>query len=255
VISYYEAALKSAVSIAQVVDLDGEFLGLYSRVSNPDRVIVYVPGGVKCLGLSTPAGTMQPNGFTWKWLPLWLHCGAAVAVIDMPPCFYESDMTPRERIKDQRREAIIKAVEYLRQRFPSSDIVGYGHSYGSLEISQLLSQDGVLDAAIVGSGTWGVDQDRDQEDFDICAGDLDPGAIKIPVLIVHHANDQTPKCLYTDVTEIMNKFDSIRVSGGMPHMGNPGLEPGPHFFHMQENEVVKNIVQWLRKKEYSKFIL
>jgi hypothetical protein len=126
--------------------------------------------------------------------------------------------------------------------------MGYGHSYGSLEISELVKRD-LFDKAIIGSGTW-------------FAGPMDArrgiGIKEIytnrPLLVVHHTNDETPRCEYSEAKKQMERFDSITVTGGQPHLGSPGRDPGPHFFLSQENEVIKNIINWARDREYSTFI-
>lgn len=251
-ISYYDAAMQST-NVADIIKVDDTALGIYSKVSDPDQVILYIPGGVKPLGLLT-GDTLQPNGFTWRWLPLWLHRGVALALVDMPERFYKTNMSPDYRREAERIATLHKMIEYLRLRHPNSQISGYGHSYGSLEMS-LLSNQKVLDKIVIGSGNWNADPDPTADHANIFVDNLDSKRVKVPLLLVHHIMDSTSKCQYSAVKDFMSKYDSITVSGGLPHLGNPGLDPGPHFFHLQENDVVKNIVLWLRNKNYSKFIL
>lgn len=250
-ISYYQAATQNIT--AEIIEINHSALGIYSKVSDPDQVLLYIPGGVKPLGLFT-GNTLQPNGFTWRWLPLWLNRGITLALVDMPEKFYQTDMSPEYRRNEDRISTICKMIEYLRERYPNAKISGYGHSYGSLEMS-VLSKMQVLDSIVIGSGNWNPDPNQSAEHANIFVDELSIDSVKTPLLIVHHVLDNTSKCQYSAAKKFMDKFNSITVQGGMPHLGNPGLEPGPHFFHLQENEVIKNIVSWLRNKKYCKFIL
>lgn len=253
-ISYFEAAVQSASGLNQTVEFGDTAVGLYSRVNDPDTVVLYIPGGVKPLGLATGT-TLQPNGFTWRWLPLWLQRGVVMAVVDMPKFFYDSEMPPANRQLESRIETLLEIIQYLRSRFPDAQLIGYGHSYGSLEMSLLSNRAESLDGIVIGSGNWNPDPDSSHRDANIYVNDFDPSAVEVPLLIVHHINDLTSKCRYEDAWAVMSKVDSITVAGGIPHLGDPGLDPGPHFFHLQENEVVKHILLWARNKIYSKFIL
>lgn len=118
-----------------------------------------------------------------------------------------------------------------------------------------LCQESLLDSVVIGSGNWNPDPNPNAVDAHVWIGELDVDKIQTPLLIVHHINDETPKCNYNATKAYLNIIDGITVHGGMPHLGDPGLDPGPHFFHLQENEVVKNIMAWIRNKDYDKIIL
>jgi len=251
-ISYHEAVTQLA-RVQDIVEFDGTALGIYSHVSDPDHIVLYIPGGTKPLGLLTGT-TVQPNGFTWRWMPHWLEKGVALATVDMPQEYYENGMSPDLRQKSSRMNTVGEMVKYLRQRFPTARIGGYGHSYGSLEMSVLVTQN-LLDSVVIGSGNWNPDPDSKAEHADIYVKSLDVKKLKCPLLIVHHVNDATSKCNYQAAKKYMELVDSITVYGGVPHLGLPGLDPGPHFFHGQESEIVKNIVLWLRNKTYSTIVL
>lgn len=237
-----------------ILEFDSTGLGIFSKISDPDIVVLYIPGGVKPLGLLAEE-SFQPNGFTWRWCNLWLERGVALAILDMPTEFYKNlSMDPMLRLKKERQQVINQVIEYLRKRFPNSCIGGYGHSYGSLEMSRLVSKEDLLDFVIIGSGNWNADPDKKAIHSNIFVKSLSAEDIKTRFCVVHHVNDKTSKCDYNAAKKIMNLTDSITVSGGIEHLGNPGLDPGPHFFTSQENEVIKNLIAWVRNKPYQHFI-
>ena len=228
---------------------------ILSKVNDPDMVVVYIPGGTAALGLASKPNKVSasiPNAFTWRWLSLWLERGVAVATVDFPTKFYKKGMPPAERSSAERIDMLLNIIGDIRESYPRAIIVGYGHSYGAIEMS-LLSQYNVLDKIVVGSGAWNASPDTTDKEAKVFARPLGTD-LGVPILIVQHEHDLTPKCNIAKVKHMMEHNDSIVVSGGTPHLGEYGLEPGPHFFSSQENEVAKNIILWLRDRPFNKFI-
>src|SRR6266581_5603750 len=294
--TYFDAAMEASSGFKRLKSYSNKnqttVVGLFSKVSDPDIVVVYIPGGVKPLGLDATKGplkkssprklrsgnrlsyldsrlrgndvtslnnqsspnltTLQPGGFTWRWLPLWLNRGVAVATVDFPAKF-KKEMPPTERVKKERIDALNEIINDIRSLFPRAIVAGYGHSYGALEMS-LLARTKLLDKAIIGSGSWNQSPDKKDPYAKVHVKGFDDTTAAIPTLIVHHEQDKTSKCQIGEAAKIMKMFDSITVSGGIPHLGAPGTDPGPHFFHMQEDEVVRNILLWVRNKQYCHFI-
>src|SRR6266446_10894669 len=108
--TYFDAAMEVSTGFKRLKPYSNKnqttVVGLFSKVNDPDVVVVYVPGGVKPLGLdATHPTTLQPGGFTWRWLPLWLNRGVAVATVDFPKKF-KKEMPPTERVKKERIAAL-----------------------------------------------------------------------------------------------------------------------------------------------------
>jgi hypothetical protein len=261
-ISYFEAVMKNATVHKQLKYYGtGEArtaVGIFSRTKKADIVMIYVPGGTRPLGLfldEEEIATTHPDGFTWRAMNLWLNRGVTMVTVDFPKRYFKemllgstAGMNPAERITEQRIFTIEEIIKDFRAMFPKSKIMGYGHSYGSLEMSELAKRD-CLDKTIIGSGTWSADMSAENQGIGV-----NEIYTNRPLLIVHHTNDETPRCKYSFAKKQMERFDSITVTGGQPHLGLPGFDPGPHFFLSQENEVIKNIINWARDREYSTFI-
>jgi hypothetical protein len=257
--SYFDIVLETATGFQRTKTYkDGKVetpVAVFSKVNDPDIVVVYIPGGTAALGIAFKANKISasiPNAFTWRWLSLWMERGVAVATVDFPTKFYKKGMPPVQRSESGRIDTLLNIIGDLRLSYPRAKIVGYGHSYGAIEMS-LLSQYNVLDKIVVGSGTWNASSDTKDKEAKIFAKSL-KNNIDTPILLVHHEQDMTPKCNIDKVSAMIEQYDSIIVSGGTPHLGSYGLDPGPHFFTSQENEVAKNIILWLRGSPYTKFI-
>lgn len=257
--SHFDIVLETATGFTRAKTYsDGKLetpVAVFSKVNDPDIVVVYIPGGTAALGLASKADKISasvPNAFTWRWLSLWMERGVAVATVDFPTKFYKKGMPPVERSSSGRIDTLLNIIGDLRATYPRATIVGYGHSYGAIEMS-LLSQYNVLDKIVVGSGAWNASPDTKDKEANVFAKLLKDN-VDVPFLFVQHEHDQTPKCNINKIKHMMESHSSIVVSGGLPHLGQYGLDPGPHFFGSQENEVAKNIILWLRDKPYSNFI-
>jgi hypothetical protein len=237
--------LSTGINELQSYTVNGEDtnLGIYSKVSDPKTIVFYIPGGIVPLGLAMASGKLisrQPEGFTWRLMPLWFNHKIAVAALDFPRKYFNSIMRPAERLSVNRIQTLTHILYDLRLKFPGTKLIGYGHSYGSLEMSELANTT-LLDGIIIGSGCYTLGHE-DDDDKHAYVSNIES---KVPLLIVHHEDDLTPKCFYPDAKKFMDKYAGITIHNGMPHLGDPGFEPGPHYFLSQENEVIKNIVDWI----------
>lgn len=257
-ISYLDAAQKNATAYKLLLeygrDTDPTRVALFSKVKDPDIIVIHVPGGVKALGLGMSGNNItsfQPDGFTWKLLNLWMNQNIAVATVDFSKKFsvLGSEMHPSKRTSEERLSVIEELIGDIRKTFTTSKIVGYGHSYGSLEMSELAKKN-LLDKVAIGSGTWVTIETADGHPS-VGINDLETNN---PLLIVHHTDDISPRCDFVEAKKYMDRYEGITVTKGQPNLGNPSSDPGPHFFLSQENEVVRNIIKWARGLYYEKLI-
>ncbi len=257
--SHFDLVLETATGFQRLLTYDNGKdktpVAVFSKVNDPDIVVVYIPGGTAALGLISKSQGISasiPNAFTWRWLNLWMERGVAIATVDFPTRFYKNGMPPAERLTDSRINTLSRIIDDLKRTYPRASIVGYGHSYGAIEMSEMVRLN-LLEKIVVGSGAWNPSPDKKDKEANVCARPL-PKEITTPVLLVQHEQDKTPKCNFHAIEKCITGVDFIAVSGGLPHAGIYGLEPGPHFFSSQENEVAKNIILWLRGKPHTTFI-
>jgi hypothetical protein len=258
-ISYFEAAMSVCTGIKKlesyVVDDEETVAGTFSRTADPEIAVIYVQGGTTPLALDAASGeitTRIPGAFVWRWLPLWLNRNVAIVTVDFPRKYAAGEMPPFERTTAPRINTLLEVIARTRKALPGARMIGYGHSYGSLEMSELAKVSS-LEKIIIGSGCWnpGLESEAYKDAY---IGSLEPADVKMPVLVVQHKHDLTSKCTYAEASKAMGKFNGLGVGGGMPHLGVYGDEPGPHFFLSQENEVVRNIVDWARAPYHYKTI-
>ena len=102
--SYFDIVLETATGFQRVKTYhngkDETPVAVFSKVNDPDIVVVYIPGGTAALGLTSKSKNISasiPDAFTWRWLSLWLERGLAVATVDFPTKFYKKGMPPAER--------------------------------------------------------------------------------------------------------------------------------------------------------------
>lgn len=256
--TYFDASVESASSVTLSYHGQDErtAMAIFLPKVDFDTVVLYVPGGTSGIGLEYRNGSvisMQNTGFTWLWLPIWLNRGMAVAVVDFPESLRHRTIAPSLRTTKGRIDTLNEMIKHIRDSLPGKKLVGYGHSYGALEIGELAKTD-LLDKVAIGSGSLVPNLNPRYPYINGYVQNFNRDTVKVPTLIVHHTNDKTGEYSFEQIRLIMDQFNGIEVSGGIPHLGNPGRDPGPHFFTTQENEVARNIIAWMRDQNYDRYI-
>ena len=158
---------------------------------SPETVILLIPGGSGNIGLTVKDGHAQaerPHLFSSQREAL-LQAQFAVAVVDAPSD--QEDMTQDFRMSAQHATDMQAVVHEIRTRFPKARLVLMGHSRGTVSVGHIAPYvSDQLSAIVLLSGLYQVSQASAQ----ISSGGpglskVDLPALKLPILLVHHAND------------------------------------------------------------------
>ena len=79
---------------------------------------------------------------------------------------------------------------------------------------------------------------------------FDFAAVKVPLLFVHHVNDQCQSTPYGDAARLSEKYPLISVFGGPVPQSGPCEAFSQHGFLGKEAETVEQIVNWMLKKPF-----
>ena len=81
---------------------------------------------------------------------------------------------------------------------------------------------------------------------------FDYSKIKVPVLVVHHADDACNATPYREARKLAasRKYPLITVNGGRPATSGPCDAYSAHGYLGKESETVNAIVNWMLKKPY-----
>jgi hypothetical protein len=260
----YLHSVTNLAKIQKIISIDTNKYtsnaAVVSMVDDPDIVIVIFPGGVKSNGFAIDetgqlTATLLPNSLLWLWSIILLQLQCGVVILDPPTQFYATGFPVRFRHSTERATIVHDLLNQTQQLFPKSKIVAYGHSYGGIDIANLaMNGNLILKKVAIGNGTW---LDVPRKNILHNGGhikDFNSAMVKIPTLILHHINDQNDRCIYDAVKHHTEHVNSIIVSGGIPHIGSPVDDPGPHYWTTQEYSVLKELVNWFRDKPYQKII-
>ena len=207
--------------------------------------IVLFAGGHGGLDISASGGFGWGGGnFLVRSRELFAQQGFVVAVIDKPSD--RRDLAgfrqTREHVADVRA-----SIAWLR-REAAVPVWLVGTSFGTYSAAyvaaQLAQPDGGPDGVVLTATTLTHDKIR-------AVPDLPIQRISIPVLVVHHRQDDCPYCRFADLPRLMNGLagapvkDLIAIDGGISK-GDPCEAFAHHGFNGKEQETVERIAAWIR---------
>ncbi|WP_245616661.1 alpha/beta hydrolase [Paraburkholderia acidipaludis] len=220
---------------------------LFIAPEAPKAVAILYAGGHGGLQLDQDgAFGWGKNNFLVRTRQLFVNNGIAVAVIDAPsdrqsPPYLNGFRLTREHAEDARA-----VIAWLRgQLHVPVWLVGTSRGTQSVAAIAIALADGGGPDGIVLTSTIL----RDDRGGEPVTG-MDLSALKIPVLVVHHADDACRLCPVSDTDALMRKLTQssranlMIVSGGAAR-GDPCEAFGHHGFNGIESDVVNAISAWV----------
>jgi pimeloyl-ACP methyl ester carboxylesterase len=173
----------------------------------------------------------------------------AVAIVDSPSDQQRAGMDDGFRTGRAHVEDIAAVVKDLKARFPGAKIFLVGTSRGTLSAAYAgrslgTGVDGVvLTSSVFYGGRSGIG-----------LSGFDFGAIKAPLLFVHHVRDACRACPYREAESLSRSFPLISVSGGRPAESDPCEPLAAHGYFGKEQETVKAIKAWMLGRPFPKTV-
>lgn len=221
------------------------------HASNPETVILLIPGGSGNIGLSLKDGQAtaeRPHLFLGQREVL-LQEKMAVVVMNAPSD--QEDLTQDIRISSKHVADMQVVVQEVQRRFPKARLVIMAHSRGTIsaaylsqslgdQVSALVLLSGLYQAYLPGpkmpSSGPGLSK-------------IDLSSLKIPMLLVHHAKDACPVSPISDFLPIL--LPKIVVDGIANNDKVAPCGPGSnHWFTGKENAVGQEIINWISGKPW-----
>ena len=210
---------------------------------SPDAIatLIFIPGGIGQLGLK-PTQTDTKNNF-YQSLKLLTHGtssskGISVVLFDSPAAL---DLNPRgypwSRASKEHLKRISSVVRFYKQR-TEKPIWLMGHSNGAVSVTELVRFDdpergpALLSGLVVSGARTGTH--------------FDAKPLGIPVLFLHHANDQCRDAL---PSSSVKNFEQVKqankaptefrfIKGGEAEARSP-CQSGYHMYNGAETEMVE----------------
>ena len=248
------AISASAEEIVTVSGRKGETQSylLMHNAAPPKVVAVLFPGGEGLMRLHSEGGSVkfsQGRNFLVRTRGMFRDAEIAVAIVDSPSDQQRAGMDDGFRSGRAHVEDIAAVVKDLRARFYSAKIFLIGTSRGTVSaayVGRSLGEavDGViLTSSVFYGGRSGIG-----------LSGFDFGAIKAPLLFVHHVHDACRACPYRDAESLSRRFPLISVSGGKPAESDPCEPLAAHGYYGKEQETVKAIKAWMLGRPFPKTV-
>lgn len=218
----------------------------------PKAVAVMFPGGEGLLRLHSEGGAVkfsQGRNFLVRTRGMFRDAEVAVAIVDSPSDRQRAGMDDGFRSGRAHVEDIAAVVKDLRARFPGAKIFLIGTSKGTLSAAYVGRSLGeTVDGVILTSSVFY----GGRSGFGLSGFDF--GAIKAPLLFVHHVHDACRSCPYRDAESLGRSFPLISVSGGKPAESDPCEPLAAHGYFGKEAETVTAIKGWMLGRPFSKTV-
>ncbi|MGD9832093.1 MAG: alpha/beta hydrolase [Piscinibacter sp.] len=232
----------AAGSVHRIETRPGVFTAVYwESAAQPRATVLLLPGGEGGFGKVEDGRPTSPN-FLVRSVPHFLARGLNVAIFGRPS---DSDgLGYADRIAPAHLEDLRVVLEFARQR-GTEPVWLVGTSRGTVSATAAalrwpaLAQGLVLSASVVDRRKPGA----------VTTQDL--GAIRMPVLVLHHARDACGACRPQAVPEIVSSLTQSRVrklvmlDGGAEPRGDPCTALHWHGFVGLESQAVDIIADWI----------
>jgi hypothetical protein len=211
----------------------------------PVASMILFAGGTGVLG-SGRRTALRSNNFLIRSREKFAAAGFLVASVDAPSDHPEGLDTFRS--SDEHAVDIGAVIAYLRQR-AAVPVWLVGTSKGTISAANAAARlkSGGGDGLVLTSSM--AVQTRRAAPINAV---VDVAAITLPTLFVHNKEDACPACAFDAVAALMERFVNARkktliaVSGGSPPESEPCEALSRHGYLGIEDEVVGDIVRWIK---------
>ena len=204
--------------------------------------LILLPGGDADTGKMVQ-GRPNSQNFLVRSKDLFQSEGFNVVVMFRPTDL--TDLGPEYRVSKQHVQEIRQVIRFAKNEFNQPVwLVGTSRGTVSATATAIESEDAEL-AGIVLSSSITARKNQGVSSQDIAK-------IKVPVLVIHHQNDECKICNPEDAAQITKGLTSspiskfLGVSGGFGPSGNPCEAKHWHGFINYEKETVKLISNWIK---------
>lgn len=237
-----------AVELLQARVEDHTIAGLVSR--QPDRIefrhgIALFPGYPGIMRLREEGGAIQYDlrgNFLVRSSRHWLDADTLVAAVDAPSDQW-SAFSQEFRATPRYGRDVAALIDAVSLKYAVREWTFVGTSEGSISayhaarMNPAIARRLVLTASVFAASRNGPG-----------LSDVNPGELRMPLLVVHHADDPCPITRYKDAAGFAaaSRSPLLTARGGGPERGNPCMAFTAHGFVGVEAETVLAIRSWVR---------
>ena len=245
-------AAHEMVSVASRPAVTQSFLIFDTGEVRPQAIALLYTGGGGRLGLRREEGELKfrPHNFLVRAAPELARNGVLPVAMDAPSD--QQELTDEYRRGAEQSADARAVLRELKHRFPGLPVYLVGTSRGTISAAVLGSELGDEVAGVVLTSTmFGSSNPRRQVPN---LRGFDYGAIRVPLLFVHHRDDACQHTPYASAARLAGRFALISVSGGKPAESGPCEPYAAHGYFGREAETAAAIAAWMRGRPFAKDI-
>jgi predicted esterase len=217
---------------------------------DPQLVLLIFPGGGGHVGFQVRGNKIEAEvAYLFSVNRDLTRPEAAVAVTDAPSD--QPDMDSEFRRSARHVADMTAVVRDLKRRYPKARLVLLGHSRGTVSagyVAQALTER--IAAVILMSGFYERNPWRG-----VGLSEFDFGALKTPILIVHHVKDMCPGNLFGPAQKLMERLPAIVVDSPDEVKTDRPCAPGTnHWFAGKETETIDQMFHWIYGRAWTRLI-
>ena len=229
----------------------------YLLIRNPPNampkvvVIAFVGGfGVaEITGKQAPVKFQATTNFLIRLRNALIEPDVAEVVVDAPSDKLPNGMSDDFRLGSQHLADVRALVADVKKRFPDAKVFLVGTSRGTISAAALAAK---LENDIQGAILTSTVTQRDRDGPGLSTFSF--GAVKVPVLLVHHRDDGCKSSPYWGVERLAKSWPLVSVSGGDPPQSGPCDPQSPHGYWGRDAAVAKAMKDWMFGREFSRDI-
>jgi len=239
---------------AEVVDLKTR-PGVSQRIlvlgpRTPAASVLLFAGGSGKVIIRDSGDLKYQTNFLVRSRHLFADAGLAVAVIDAPSDRNSGHGLNDFRTSPEHRTDVRAVIAYMRKRFGAPVwLVGTSRGTVSAAAGALLDRGDGPDGVVLTASVTRASSRRP-----VNLDDVDLGQIRVPVLVVHHKDDECQVTPFEGALELMERLTAapnkelIAFEGGAPGDDNPCRAMSHHGFLGIEDRVVRAIAEWIKAR-------
>jgi hypothetical protein len=220
---------------------------------NLQAIAILFPGSGGSIHLRQEKGQVKfgQNNFLVRSRSEFVKRGVLAAIIDAPSDSPSGwGMSDEFRLGENHFADIAAVVADLGKRFPDQPIFLVGTSRGTISAAALGARFGERAAGAVLTSSMFRPAPPKSKEPGPGLSRFDFARIKIPLLFVHHLNDECVSTPYEDAKRLSDRYPLVSVLSGRPPESGPCDPYSNHGFFGKEPETVEQIVNWMLKRPF-----
>ena len=220
----------------------------------PQAVALLLIGGGGGINLRREDGQVrfQQGNFLPRARREFIRNGVLPVILDNPSDQQAgSGMSDNFRASAQHAADMRAVIAEVKKRYPGLPLFIVGTSRSTLSAAYLSAAlEGEADGVVLTSSLFF----GDTRGRAVALAGFDWSKVKLPLLLVHHADDGCGATPYFEAARLAKRYPLVTVNGGKPAESGPCEPYAQHGFYGREAETVDAIAAWMLRKPFTQEI-